>query len=313
MIANLHIHSLFSDGTQWPEEIAVRAKRAGYQMIALTDHDSLQGTADFSRACASHGIKGIPGVEIDCVASAFSFDKEILGYFPKGKHDKMTEFTEHLRKSRMQKVKHYLDRAREVVFKAHPRAPELTYAELVKFKLGFSNEEACNLPFSWNKSDFYKFLLSKGVIDKHFGQKAEPGETEYHAFKKQYFTSDLLGNPGHDEKPDLDEIVSIILKDGGFPVLPHYGHLYHNDIDEINKNEDQLVKFLRHCQDIGVWGVEQYYYLNNPSHPAINDYIVKLCKKHSFPFKFTFGSDCHGRGHDNCTLELFSGNFEGFK
>nr|MDO8084101.1 PHP domain-containing protein [Candidatus Sigynarchaeum springense] len=311
MIANLHLHSVFSDGTQWPEEIAARAKRAGYQMVALTDHDTMQGTADFSRACAHHGIKGVPGVEIDCIASEFSFDKEMLGYFPKGKHIKTTEFTERLRVGRMRKINHYLERAREVVFKAHPRAPELTYAELVKFKLGFTSEQALQIPFSWNKSNFYSFLRSKSITGGPCGQKAEPGDDAYQSFKKKYFTTGLLDEPVHDDKPGLDEVVSIIVKDGGFPVLPHYGHLYNDDIDSIKKNEERLVMFLRHCQDIGVRGVEQYYY-NNPSYGAINDYIVKLCKKLGLPFKFTFGSDCHGRGHDNCTLELFSGDFQGF-
>jgi 3',5'-nucleoside bisphosphate phosphatase len=313
MIANLHLHSVFSDGTQWPEEIATRAKRAGYQMVALTDHDTMRGIADFTRACKGNGIEGVPGVEIDCVAPEFSFDKEMLGYFPKGKHVKTTVFTEGIREGRMRKINHYLERSRDAVFKAHPRSAELTYAELVRFKLGFANDDVMGLPFSWNKSNLYSFLRSKGIVgEQPVDGNALPRDDGYKAFKKKYFADDLLGDPGSEKKPTLDEVVAIILKDGGFPVLAHYGHLYDDDIVQIKKNEDRLVVFLRHCQDQGVWGIEQYYYPNNPSHDAINDHVVKLCKKHGFPFKFTFGSDCHGRGSETCTLELFSGDFQGF-
>ncbi len=316
MIANLHLHSVFSDGTQWPEEMAARAKRAGYQVVALTDHDTMQGIADFSLACKVYGIDGVPGVEIDCVAPDFSFDKEMLGYFPKAKHLKTLEFTEGIREGRMRKINHYLERARDVVFKSHPRGQELTYAELVRFKLGFANDRVMGLPFSWNKSNFYYFLLSKGILGEQGeggeGGKAKPYDGGYKAFKAKYFVADLLDDQGREQKPILDEVLSVILKDGGFPVLPHYGHLYDDDIGRIKKHEEELVRFLRHCQDKGLWGIEQYYYTGSNSHDAINEYIVKLCKKRGFPFKFTFGSDCHGRGHETCTLEQFSGEFQGF-
>nr|MDO8109508.1 PHP domain-containing protein [Candidatus Sigynarchaeota archaeon] len=313
MIANLHLHSVFSDGTQWPEEIVVRAKHAGYQVIALTDHDTMQGTADFTSACKHHGIASVPGVEIDCIAPEFSFDKEMLGYFPRGKFTHTIEFTEHIREDRMRKIHQYLDQSRDIVFKAHPRSAELTYTELVTFKLGFCNDHVSTLPFSWNKSNFYYFLCSKKILDeKDVSSKSSANEDSYKVFKKKYFMPDLLGDPVKEKKQSLDEVVAIMLKDGGFPILPHYGHLYDDDINKIKKNEDNLLKFLRHCRDIGVWGVEQYYYGSSSSTSAINDLLVKICKKYDLGFGFTFGSDCHGRGHETCTLELFSGDFPGF-
>ena len=203
-IANLHLHSVFSDGTQWPEEIVIRAKHAGYQMIALTDHDTMRGIGKFCKECWYDNIMGVPGVEIDCVAPDFSFDKEMLGYFPKRKFQKTSEFTEGIRKNRMSKINHFLDRARDVVFKAYPRSPELTYTELVRFKLGFTNDQVMDLPFSWNKSNFYNFLLSKGILGEQGGggggSKAKPDEGTYKAFKAKYFAADLLGDPyGRDD------------------------------------------------------------------------------------------------------------------
>ena len=313
MLANLHLHSMFSDGTQWPEEIVARARRIGYQAISLTDHDTMQGIPDFLRACKQLHVYGIPGVEIDCVAKEYNFDKEMLGYFPRKNCRSTIAFTERIRKGRMAKMNKYLDAARDVVFKDHPRAYEITYHELVRFKLGFWNEHAAMLPFSWNKSNFYSFLQEKGIVEKTQPETGnDAGDGPYQTFKNWFFTAQHLGDSREDPKPTLDEVVVTILEDKGFPVIPHVGHLYKDKLDVIRQKKDDLLQFLKHCQDIGVWGVELYYYDDIPTSVAINSYLVKLCEDNGLPFKFTYGSDCHGRGSKTCTLESYSGNFSGF-
>ena len=61
---DLHMHSLFSDGTDSPDELVRRAKEAGLSMIALTDHNTLDGIPDFREACARYHMAGIDGVEL---------------------------------------------------------------------------------------------------------------------------------------------------------------------------------------------------------------------------------------------------------
>jgi hypothetical protein len=313
MRANLHLHSMFSDGTQWPEEIVARAKHAGYQAIALTDHDTMQGIPDFLRACKQQHLHGIPGVEIDCVAKDFDFDKEFLGFFPSGHCASTIEFTERIRKGRMIKIKKYLDAAREIVFKDHPRAGELTYDEIVRFKVGFLNDHALGLPFSWNKSNFYKFLLKKEIVEKNRFDTGNGAEGDaYKPFKKWFFTPEHLGDPEIETKPTIGDVVATILSDRGFPVIPHIGHLHEDKIAVLRRNEDALLRFLKYCQDIGVWGVELYYYDDISTSTLINSYLVKLCQDNGLTFKFTYVSDCHGRGHETCNLESYSGNFSGF-
>ena len=41
--ADLHLHTMFSDGTFTPEELVLRAQNVGLACIALTDHDSVEG------------------------------------------------------------------------------------------------------------------------------------------------------------------------------------------------------------------------------------------------------------------------------
>jgi PAS domain S-box-containing protein len=61
---DLHCHSLASDATLPPEEVADRLSRAGVAVAALTDHDTTAGLEEFRRRLARRGIGFITGVEI---------------------------------------------------------------------------------------------------------------------------------------------------------------------------------------------------------------------------------------------------------
>ena len=62
--ADLHCHSVVSDGTLTPEELATRAARNGVELWALTDHDEIGGQARAAQAAREQGIKYLSGVEI---------------------------------------------------------------------------------------------------------------------------------------------------------------------------------------------------------------------------------------------------------
>ena len=61
---NFHSHSIFSDGDQTPEALAVNLARSGVKFAALTDHDTTDGTQRFNEAAKKNGIITMPGVEI---------------------------------------------------------------------------------------------------------------------------------------------------------------------------------------------------------------------------------------------------------
>ncbi len=52
MRADLHVHSSASDGTDPPAEVMRRAARAGLDVVALTDHDTVAGHAEARQALA---------------------------------------------------------------------------------------------------------------------------------------------------------------------------------------------------------------------------------------------------------------------
>jgi predicted metal-dependent phosphoesterase TrpH len=62
--ADLHCHSVVSDGTLTPEELAVRAKANGVELWSLTDHDEVGGQDRAMAAAHAQGMKYLTGVEI---------------------------------------------------------------------------------------------------------------------------------------------------------------------------------------------------------------------------------------------------------
>ena len=62
MHADLHVHSSASDGTDPPAEVMHRAARAGLDVVALTDHDTVAGHAE-ARAAAGP-VTLLPGMEL---------------------------------------------------------------------------------------------------------------------------------------------------------------------------------------------------------------------------------------------------------
>jgi predicted metal-dependent phosphoesterase TrpH len=62
--ADLHCHSVVSDGTLTPEALAERAKAAGVQLWALTDHDEIGGQQRAIDAARAVGLPYLTGTEI---------------------------------------------------------------------------------------------------------------------------------------------------------------------------------------------------------------------------------------------------------
>lgn len=61
---DLHSHSLASDGTLSPADLVARACAAGVDVLALTDHDSLDGLEEAEAAARAQGLRLVQGVEI---------------------------------------------------------------------------------------------------------------------------------------------------------------------------------------------------------------------------------------------------------
>lgn len=62
--ADLHCHSVVSDGTLTPEALAERARGNGVELWALTDHDEIGGQHRAAAAAKAQGMRYLTGTEI---------------------------------------------------------------------------------------------------------------------------------------------------------------------------------------------------------------------------------------------------------
>lgn len=76
-LADLHLHSNFSDGSDSILELLENIKKSNIKIFALTDHDTVEGCAQIA-SLVSDDIKFIPSVELTCKAG--SIKCHILGY-----------------------------------------------------------------------------------------------------------------------------------------------------------------------------------------------------------------------------------------
>lgn len=62
---DLHTHSNVSDGTDSPAELVKKAKAAGLELVALTDHDTTAGVPEAVATGEEIGMRVLPGIEYD--------------------------------------------------------------------------------------------------------------------------------------------------------------------------------------------------------------------------------------------------------
>ncbi len=75
---DLHLHTNISDGTDTPEELLENVRKAGLEVISVTDHDSFKGTVRISAMLREEDPVFITGVEFSCKDEEGKY--HILGY-----------------------------------------------------------------------------------------------------------------------------------------------------------------------------------------------------------------------------------------
>jgi predicted metal-dependent phosphoesterase TrpH len=80
--ADLHCHSVVSDGTLTPEVLAERAKTNGVELWALTDHDEIGGQHRAAAAAKAQGLSYLTGTEISVTFAGETVHIVGLGFDP---------------------------------------------------------------------------------------------------------------------------------------------------------------------------------------------------------------------------------------
>jgi len=281
---DLHIHSIYSDGTLFPKQIINLANKKKLNAISITDHNTIA-----PKVC-SNKLKIISGVELKVIHNGRKL--EILGYgFEK---DEVKRKIEDQRRKSIEIAKQILKRFNKKASKIESNFftlklnnPKVSLKDFLKFKLGNKFSES-----------FCKYYLKHANISK-----LELAEFFYKTcFKSNKQLSLAYGEAPVLLKRELSEIfnlkqrymsleraIKIIKNSNGFVIMPH-PYIFFNKV----KNWDQ---FLKELIKIGIDGLELYNYsgilkFTKQAESRINFRFRKLARRHNL--LITYGSDCHG-------------------
>ena len=76
---DLQAHSTYSDGALAPAAVVALAARGGIELLALTDHDTVDGVPEALAAAAERGMRLSPAAELSSVHGEHE-DLHVLGY-----------------------------------------------------------------------------------------------------------------------------------------------------------------------------------------------------------------------------------------
>ena len=256
MKKDLHIHSYYSDGALSPKEIVDRWAAEGYEMIAITDHDGIEGSEIVAEYADNLGLTFISGIEFDS-SDAVGLDMHILGYG----YDYHSPV---------------LDKAMEWVIVERKTRNDAMMAALNKLGYSVSMDDlvSVNEGRFIGKPTFSQVLMRKGYADsvnEVFGTIfREPSIRE---IRKKTFPS--------------EKIIEIIHESGGLAVLAHPMEQRHLK-ETYLEFEERLYTILDTMVGYGIDGVECY-------HPSADAYQSEVLREYAEAHGLivTRGSDFH--------------------
>jgi len=147
---DLHCHSTASDGVLAPAEIVRRAATQGVTLLALTDHDSIDGLNQARAAAEPLGVQLVDGVEISCLWRGMTV--HLLGYGFEASAPVFEQCLQDLQQSRWQRAEEIARR-----LAARGMADCLQGARACQQALG----EADNAPA---RPHFADYLVQQGFV-----------------------------------------------------------------------------------------------------------------------------------------------------
>ena len=190
--ADLHCHSVISDGTLTPEVLAQRAKANGVELWSLTDHDELSGQDRVIAAAREAGLPYLTGTEISVTFAGITV--HIVGLGMDHQHPALLAGLRATRGGREQRAREMSDDLARVGIKG-------VYEGALKY---VGNPELIS------RSHFARYLVEIGVCK------------ETNEVFRKYITE---GKPGYvpHRWAALGDAVGWITQSGGVAVIAHPG------------------------------------------------------------------------------------------
>src|ERR671916_2198723 len=197
---DLQSHSVESDGALPPADVVARAAAAGMRLIALTDHDTVDGVEAALRAAREHGLRCSPAAELSSVSGEFE-DLHVCGYELRHDDPELRATLADFRSDRGRRIWAMADRLEELGFQLD-RA-ELQARERAGAPLGRPHLADAVLSHPGNAAK----LAAERIADKRtlFPPYLVPGAVAYVARSR----------------PTVEEAIEVIHAAGGVAVWAH--------------------------------------------------------------------------------------------
>jgi predicted metal-dependent phosphoesterase TrpH len=260
---DLQSHSLNSDGALPPREVVTAAADAGVELLALSDHDTVDGVAEAAQAAATVGLHLVPATEISAVEGNRQ-DLHVLGYLVDTSDADL-----------LQRLKAYRD-DREQRADAMARALK---------DLGYELDEAALEQRRAEGKTVGRPHLAEAVVGHPANSErlAEEGLAERSAFLVEYL---IEGRPAFRPRthPTVPEAIDTIHAAGGVAVWAHPFW----DVEDPAEVIETIERFV----GWGLDGVECFYATHTKEQ---TDLLVARCAE--LGFLMTGSSDFHGPKH----------------
>lgn len=191
---DLHSHSTASDGSLSPSALVTYAAEKGVRVLALTDHDTIDGLAEAEQACLSHGITFVPGVELNIAWPTGEF--HLLGLGLRAIDPSLQKLLEYLQQSR-------INRNTQIVQTMNNDGINISMEALS----AYYDTQSLGRP---HIADFLVKNKQVKNVQQAFDRFLGRGRPYY------------VGRQGL----DLDQAIRAIVECGGIPVLAHPMSLY---------------------------------------------------------------------------------------
>src|SRR5581483_4899969 len=227
---DLQSHSRYSDGALAPAEVVGVAATAGVELLALSDHDTIEGVPEAAAEASRLGIRLVGATEISALDPAGA-DLHILGYGIDAGDAELAERLAAYRADREQRADRMAEALRE---------------------LGFELDDSVLQRRAAQGKPIGRPHLSAAVVTHPANARrlADEGRLELSAFLEAYL---IEGRPGFRSRtmPTVEEAISTIHRAGGVAVWAHPFW----DIP----SPQEVLQTLERFRGVGIDGVECFY------------------------------------------------------
>ena len=197
-MVDLHVHSTASDGEKSPSDLILLAKESGVGVLALTDHDCVDGIKEASLAAKKAGIVFVPGIELNIQWPTGEF--HLLGLGLKRVSASMKALLLKLQNNRV-------ERNKKIFLALQNQGLDASYDEFLKEQPAQTPESSLGRPH------IAAYLVQKRAVrtrQKAFDKYLAKGAPCFVDF----------------EGAELEEGVKAVLDSGGLPVMAHPLSIY---------------------------------------------------------------------------------------